>query len=136
MPASRFPSSRFIPASIGLLTVATAVAVGLAADVSKPPPAANHKVDFARDVQPIFAKHCVSCHGPEKQKSDYRLDVRAFALKAGSIGGAIVPGDAGKSLLLQYVAGTHADIRMPPKGKMLSDEQVGVLRAWIDQGAP
>src|SRR3954467_178183 len=81
-------------------------------------------VDFARDVRPIFEERCYSCHGPEKQKSDYRLDRKESALKGGSIGGGIIPGDAAKSLMLQYVAGTHDDIRMPPKGEMLSATQV------------
>src|SRR3954467_3751506 len=92
------------------------------------------RVDFARDVRPIFEQRCYSCHGPEKQKSDYRLDRRESALKGGSIGGGIVAGDAAKSLLLQYVAGTHDDVRMPPKGEMLSATQVDLLRAWVEQG--
>src|SRR5687767_14333814 len=71
-------------------------------------------VDFERDVRPIFAKACVSCHGGEKQKSDYRLDDRRSALTGGSIGGGIVPGDSKKSLLIAYVSGEHDDIRMPP----------------------
>jgi len=104
-------------------------------DFTAIPPAVNRPIDFDRDVRPIFAKSCFGCHGPEKQKSDYRLDVRSTALKGGSIGGAIVPGDGARSPLVQYVAGAHDEIRMPPKGDMLSPEQVGVLRAWIDQGA-
>jgi hypothetical protein len=120
------------------LAVALLVCVALGAgkvDVSQIPPPADRKVDFDRDVRPIFQKTCYTCHGPEKQKSDYRLDVKAAALKSGSIGGAIVPGDGAKSLLIAYVAGAHDEIRMPPKGAMLSVEQVGILRAWIDQGA-
>jgi cytochrome c553 len=114
------------------------VAVALGAgkvEVAKLPPAATRAVNFERDVRPIFSAACVSCHGAEKQKSDYRLDERASALRGGSIGGAIVPGDSAGSLLIAYVAGAHDEVRMPPKGAMLSGEQVGVLRAWIDQGA-
>ena len=47
------------------------------------PPAATRQVDFAKDIQPIFAKSCVSCHGTEKQKGSYRLDSNAAALKGG-----------------------------------------------------
>src|SRR5437588_1170660 len=92
-------------------------------------------VDFARDVQPIFARSCYSCHGPEKQKSDYRLDSRQVALRGGSIGGAIVPGRGADSKLIQYVAGLDEETLMPPKGEPLTAAEIAVLRAWIDQGA-
>jgi mono/diheme cytochrome c family protein len=49
-------------------------------------------IDYARDVKPIFAKHCISCHGAEKQKSGLRLDQKAAALAGGDSGKAIVPG--------------------------------------------
>src|SRR5258706_6031310 len=104
-------------------------------DVTKLPPASTRPIDFARDVKPIFAKNCYACHGPEKQKSDYRLDVKMSALKGGAIGGAIVPGDGAHSPMVHYVAGADEEIQMPPKGDALSAEQVGILRAWIDQGA-
>src|SRR5688572_24707028 len=71
------------------------------------PLASARKVDFERDVAPIFAANCVSCHGPEKQKSSYRLDDRAVALKGGELGKAIVPGNGAGSPLIQYVAGAH-----------------------------
>ena len=86
-------------------------------------------------MRPIFAARCYGCHGPEKQKSDYRLDERERALRGGSIGGGIVAGDGLHSALIQYVSGAHEEIRMPPKGEALTAEQVRVLRAWIDQGA-
>src|SRR4051812_7794563 len=124
--------------ALSFLAAAALLVVGGGAgkvDVAKLPAAVDRHVDFERDVRPIFAKRCYSCHGPEKQKSDYRLDVRASALNGGSIGGGIVPGDGSKSLMIAYVAGAHEEVRMPPKGEMLSAEQVGILRAWIDQGA-
>src|SRR6266487_481853 len=87
--------------------IALAISMTWGADIdsTKIPPAPNRKVDFEKDVKPIFAAQCYKCHGPEKQKSDYRLDIKMSALKGGSIGGAIVPGDSAKSLLVQYVAG-------------------------------
>lgn len=92
-------------------------------------------VDFVKDVKPIFQANCYKCHSAEKQKSDYRLDLKMSALKGGEIGGAILPGDSSKSLLIQYVSGTHDEIRMPPKGELLPKEKVDTLKAWIDQGA-
>lgn len=100
------------------------------------PPAATRPVDFTRDVQPLFARHCYSCHGPEKQKGQLRLDRKADALKGGdSHAPDILPGRSAESPLIRFVAGLEKDLLMPPKGERLSTEQISLLRAWIDQGA-
>jgi len=120
--------------------VALAVGVGCArasVDVSLLPPPLQGPVDFTRDVRPILEKSCYSCHGPEKQKSGYRLDVRESAL-AGGEGSApnVVPGKSADSPLIHYVGDLVDDMLMPSKGDRLTPEQIGMLRAWIDQGAP
>jgi hypothetical protein len=119
---------------ISLCSVGAQAAEGVV-DLSKLPPAVERRVDFIKDVQPLLAKNCYGCHGPEKQKSNYRLDARPYALKGGDIGKPIVAGDSAHSPLIHYVSGAHSEIVMPPKGDLLTREQVGVLRAWIDQGA-
>ncbi len=106
-----------------------------AADVAKLPSAANAPVDFTRDIQPLFAERCVKCHGPEKQKSDLRLDVKAHAMRGGDSGKVIEPGKSADSRLIHLVAGIEEDKVMPPKGERLTAAQIGLLRAWIDQGA-
>ena len=109
----------------------------LAAQAADPvlPSAVERKVDFARDVQPIFAAHCFKCHGATKQESGLRLDQRAVALRGGDSGEpAVIVGKSADSLLVQAVAGVNKDLAMPPEGEKLSAEQIGVLRAWIDQG--
>ncbi|MSU59212.1 MAG: DUF1549 domain-containing protein [Pedosphaera sp.] len=94
------------------------------------------KVDFAKDIQPVLAKNCFECHGPEKAKSGLRLDLKADALKGGDTGPLLVAGNSAKSLLIQVVEGTHADIaRMPKKKDPLSSEQIALLRKWVDAGA-
>ncbi len=97
-------------------------------------------VDFSREVLPIFRDHCMGCHGPEKQKSGYRLDRRDDALKGGESGeAAIHPGDPAKSPVLRFVSGEDSDMLMPPKKstqKPLSPAQIETLRKWIAQGAP
>ncbi|HKA08089.1 MAG TPA: DUF1549 domain-containing protein, partial [Gemmataceae bacterium] len=105
------------------------------ADVAKLPPPANRKIDYVKDVQPIFANTCYSCHGDKKQQSSFRLDRKTDAFKGGEIGKPIVPGKSAESPLIRYVAGVDENVKMPPKGDRLSVEQVGILRAWIDQGA-
>ena len=108
-----------------------------ATDVAPLPPAASRAVDFDRDIKPIFDQQCQRCHGPEKPKNHFRLDQRAAALKGGDSGVAIVPGNSAESRLIQIVAGMDSEMVMPPKGRgePLTAEQIGLLRAWIDQGA-
>jgi hypothetical protein len=98
--------------------------------------AAAPKVEFAKDILPILEKKCFECHGPQKQKSGLRLDRKADAFKGGDTGKLLIAGNSAASLLLQVVAGTHAEIaRMPKKREPLSVEQVAKIKAWIDQGA-
>jgi mono/diheme cytochrome c family protein len=98
-------------------------------------PAASRRVDFNRDVRPLLVKHCLACHGPTKQKGGLRLDQKAAALLGGDGGPVIVAGNGGESLIVQLTAGQEEDRIMPPKGQRLTAEEVGTLKAWIDQGA-
>ncbi len=94
--------------------------------------------DFARDIRPIFERHCLACHGAEKQKAGYRLDVRETALKGGESGeAAIVPHDGAHGALLRRVASDDPETQMPPpksdKARINADE-LAALRAWIAAG--
>ena len=89
-------------------------------------PAAD--VDFARQIQPIFAESCYGCHGPKVQMGGLRLDVRPAA-------NIIAPGASAKSLIIQRVASTDAHTRMPLGGPALSAEKIELLRKWVDAGA-
>src|SRR5688572_29252656 len=101
--------------AILLLPAGLAAADKAAPGPAKLPPTANRAVDFQRDVQPIFAKSCVSCHGPIKQRGGLRLDDGTEALKGSNSGAVIKPGDAAHSRLLHLVAGLDPDTRMPPE---------------------
>lgn len=92
-------------------------------------------VDFARDVRPIFEKHCYECHGVEKQKNDYRLDIKVVALKGGvDHAPNIIAGKSAESPLFRFVSGADKDLSMPPKSK-LSTAEIDTLKRWIDEGA-
>src|SRR5262245_45320924 len=65
-----------------------------AADTRALPPPAARPVDFLKDVQPILARSCFSCHGPEKQKADLRWDAKATVFRAGEHGPLLLPGDS------------------------------------------
>jgi formylglycine-generating enzyme required for sulfatase activity/mono/diheme cytochrome c family protein len=97
---------------------------------------AAEKIDFRQDVKPILESACLSCHGPEKPKGNFRLDSHSGALKGGDNGVALVPGNPEKSPLYKSTILPPKDENiMPPKGNPLSKEQAAVLRAWIEQGA-
>jgi mono/diheme cytochrome c family protein len=111
-------------------------------DLSKIPPAADKKdVTYSNDIKPIFENSCVKCHGAQKPKAKLRLDSLEGALKGGEDGKVILPGKGAESLLVQNVAnvGDPDQYMPPPKNKAnigpLTKEQIGLLRAWIDQGA-
>ena len=133
-------------------TVASLVAAfGFAVAVSAQdaPPAANALppastktgVTYATDIKPIFDAACIKCHDGTKPKvaAKLALDTLAGALKGGRDGKVITPSDSARSDLVLSVAhmGDDPDAFMPKgKGaKKLTDEQIGLIRAWIDQGA-
>jgi mono/diheme cytochrome c family protein len=119
-----------------LLPLLALAITAVAAEPPKLPAPAARTVDFVTDIQPIFEANCWKCHGPEKQKGGYRLDDRKVALTGGDDHAPnIHPGKSAESPLIQFVAGLDPEMRMPSKGDPLTAEQIGLLRAWIDQGA-
>jgi mono/diheme cytochrome c family protein len=111
-------------------------------DPGKLPPASSKQgVTYAADIKPIFEKSCIKCHGPEKQKGKLRVDSLDAVLKGGEDGKVLKPGNSADSMLVMNVAHVgDEDMFMPPpdnKDKIpkLTDEQIGLVRAWIDQGA-
>jgi len=92
-------------------------------------------VDFVHQVRPILKKHCYSCHGPDKQKSSLRLDIKSEAMKGGdAYGAAILPGRAAESVLIQFIADPDADMQMPPETR-LSEKEIKILTDWVNSGA-
>ncbi len=101
---------------------------------TKLPPPASLTVDYDQHVKPIFAAKCFGCHGQAQQQSGFRLDLRQNALRGGDYGVVIVPGNSAESKLILRLSGPDAGLQMPPTGP-LPPEDIGILRAWIDQGA-
>jgi uncharacterized membrane protein len=99
------------------------------------PAAAPERVDFVRDVAPLLKKHCISCHGPRKQKGKLRLDRKDLAFKGGVSGRVILPGNARDSLLYTLLLDPDPDARMPEKADPLPADQIEIFRRWIDEGA-
>jgi len=104
------------------------------AQIQALPPAATHPVDFKTEIKPIFEASCIRCHGRGRDKGGLQIDSLETLLKGGDSGPSVVAGQATNSYLLAMVAGVLPDDIMPKKGKKLTPEQCGILRAWIDQG--
>jgi hypothetical protein len=93
------------------------------------------KVDFVRDIQPIFVASCYKCHGGAKASGQLRLDVKALAMKGGLSGAVIKPGSSKDSRLVHRIQGEGGEQRMPLGGTALTSEQVALIKRWIDEGA-
>jgi mono/diheme cytochrome c family protein len=114
----------------------------LKAEKAKPAPAASagrdaataHKIDFKRDIAPIFEASCVACHGAEKPLGQLRLDSETALLRGGISGKVIVAGKSGESLLVRRLLGQGGAPRMPMGPDALPKAKLELIRAWIDQG--
>jgi hypothetical protein len=126
--------------------VSSCVVTAFAADIdaSKLPPASTQTgVTYEKDIKPILSKSCFHCHSSQaaKPKGKLKLDSLATALKGGDNGVDIIPGDSAKSPLVAAVSHVgDPDDFMPPKkaaakNPPLTKDQIGLIRAWIDQGA-
>ncbi len=133
-----------VKSAFAITTVLGITACAFAADVDTSKlPAASTKtgVTYATDIKPIFDASCIKCHGEQKPKAKLRLDSLAGVVKGGEDGKVIEPGNSAKSMLVLNIAhlGDEDDFMPPPKNKLglkkLTDEQIGLVRAWIDQGA-
>jgi mono/diheme cytochrome c family protein len=124
--------NRLSPCLVGIVTLLAAINTCAAHEL---PPAASRPVDFARDIQPLFEASCIQCHAKGKDKGGFSLETRDTMLKGGDDGPTVVLGKGGESDIVKRVAGVDPDTVMPKKGTKWTAEQVGLLRAWIDQGA-
>jgi uncharacterized membrane protein len=128
-----------------LATLATAFSFALAAradDVKLPPASTKTGVTYATDIKPIFDASCVKCHSGDRPKARLHMDTLDGVLKGTKEGKIVTPGDSANSFIIKAVA--HAvpdqDSWMPPLQnragiKPLTPEEIGLIRAWIDQGA-
>ena len=118
-----------------ILAWGVATSIGIATEPE------SAKVSFSRDIQPILSENCFLCHGrdPSSRKAKLRLDKAEFAFAERPDGelAAIVPGEPGKSALVQRIQSSDSeDIMPPPKSKKsLTAEQRQLLVQWISEGA-
>ncbi len=116
----------------GGIRPAARLSAGEAAD------AASQRVSFNEHIRPIFAKHCIACHGGVKQLSGLSFIYREQALAEAESGlRAIVPGNVAESYLIERASDSDPEFRMPPAehGPALSSEEIELLKRWIEAGA-
>jgi mono/diheme cytochrome c family protein len=102
------------------------------------PAAAKQKVSYEKDIRPILLENCTRCHGSKRHKGDVRLNTPEGILAGTEDGPLITPGNGAKSSLIAFVTGIGVEsehVMPPPKDDLLTAEEIGLLRAWIDQGA-
>ena len=90
---------------------------------------------FERQIRPLLIDNCISCHGPEKQEGDLRLDSRQQVLNGTTDAAALVIAkNVTDSRLLQVLLYSDDDVQMPPKNR-LTEPQIAAVRHWIETGA-
>ena len=99
------------------------------------PPTANRNVDFTTDIKPLLKKYCFDCHGPGLDQGGFSMATRAQVLEGGETGPGIFVGNSISSALVHRISGLDTEQSMPPEGDRMSPEEIGLIRAWIDQGA-
>lgn len=125
------------------LAASFAVTTGALAQAAKLPPASSKQgLTYATDIKPIFDASCVDCHSGNRAKARLHLETLDGVLNGSKEGKILTPGDGANSLIVKAIAHLTKDRDdwMPPlhnkEGfKPLLPEEIGLIRAWIDQGA-
>jgi mono/diheme cytochrome c family protein len=117
---------------LGLIGIASVYAQG-SGQKAPPKKAKADAVTYYRDIEPILTANCVSCHQAAMAAGGLKVDAPESVLQGGASGPSVIPGKAQRSLLYQRLTVT-TDKRMPPAGT-LTEEQLALIRAWINLGA-
>ena len=154
MSYSKLPAAMMAGIALSIATHAAEESAAYAVRKELPPVSTKKGVTFDKDIKPLFEASCLKCHGPEKAKGDLHLDTREGVLKGSEEGPVVKEGDSANSVIVKAIARINPKTMMPPPPrkprpgaeaasakpqsappKPLTDEEVGLVRAWIDQGA-
>lgn len=125
--------TRFLPAMV--ISVACVTTVVDSKGWAVLPEPASRPVDFVRDIQPLLEASCVKCHAKGKEKGGFSLETRERFFKGGDTDAGATVGKSGESYVVELLSSSDPNEVMPKKGSKWTPEQIGLLRAWIDQGA-
>ncbi|APZ92932.1 PSD1 and planctomycete cytochrome C domain-containing protein [Fuerstiella marisgermanici] len=117
--------------------LAVSLLSGFALPGSRCATADDGAVDFTKQIEPILQQHCIDCHGPDEQESQFRLDRLSVMLSGGNSGEpAVVPREPDRSYLMKLIRHKEPGMEMPPDAdERLSDEEVSLIERWITGGA-
>ena len=121
---------RVVSIALGILVAS----VGALAGGSAGPGGQSPAVSFAKDVAPVLERNCLSCHGDAIQMGRFDLRTRDAALRGGTRGADIVPGDTAGSRMYRRIAGLEQPA-MPAQSAALPAADVAAIKQWIDDGA-
>jgi len=95
------------------------------------------EIQLVTNVRSVLAHNCYKCHSGAKIEGELRLDEKEFVFAGGENGKVILPGNADESELIRRISlsKNHKDV-MPSKGKLLSKDEIQLLRLWVEKGAP
>ncbi|MBL8871410.1 MAG: DUF1553 domain-containing protein [Planctomycetaceae bacterium] len=92
-------------------------------------------VHFSREIQPLLARRCFACHGPDKAEGGLRLNsAEGLSATLDSGAQAVVAGNPAESEIIKRIGSTEEGVRMPPEGKLLTEAEQTLLRRWIEEG--
>jgi len=121
--------TEFMPAGLRKLLM-----LSVDTKIASPPSADTF---YGARIHPIFAEHCFTCHGPEKHKSNLRLDSYPSLMRGGKHGAVIRAGNVPSSELFRRITlPATDDDYMPKENKQpLSADEVKLIQLWITAGA-
>ena len=92
--------------------------------------------DFNKDILPIFKNNCIDCHGADKQAGNFRLDGERFVRRRSSNGFEFLASSVDDSEIYQRLISNDPDFRMPRKGDPLEDDEIIIIKKWLESGSP
>ena len=131
-------TASFFAAVVGFAAVVSAQDAPPAAPAAPklPPVSTKTGVTFTTDIKPIFDASCAKCHGAQRPGGGIVLTSLESTLKGGKDGKILTAGDSTKGALVMSLAHIgDPQSFMPKRAKALTPEQIGLIRAWIEQGA-
>lgn len=95
---------------------------------------ASAAVDFSHQIVPILREHCAECHAGDKKKGGFSFNDRKSLLEGGEDGAVVESGKSAESAMIKAILSSDPDEQMPPKGKRVPQEQIALLKQWVDEG--
>ena len=124
------------PACLAIVMLIVGLGAIASASRGDEPNTSNDTVDYTETIRPLLDERCIDCHGPDEQEGGLRLDSFVGIRTGGNLGDTLVPGKSDESLMWRAISGGEGVEAMPSDDDTLEDDEIELIRRWIDQGAP